>query len=113
MKVWATHTSSGFHAWVGAKGERAYLGSRHRHLFRTTVWIDVLHEDREIEFHDLRDEVAEVMQDRRDFGPRSCESIAQEVMAAILKRWPDRRCSVEVSEDGECGAIVYDSNDEV
>ena len=37
---------------------------------------------------------------------KSCEMLAEEVIKLIKKRYPERAVKVEVSEDGENGALV-------
>lgn len=106
MRVWVKHSSSGFHSWPDATPHREYLSHPHRHQFVTTVWLTVEHGDREVEFHDVLDAVSRVMYDGRDFGPCSCEAIASKVLTEVVRYWPGRDCVVEVSEDGECGALV-------
>lgn len=106
MRVWAKHSSAGFHSWPSATPHREYLAASHRHQFVTTVWLTVEHNDREVEFHDLLDAIGRVMYDGRDFGARSCEAIASMVLEEVVRWWPGRDCEVEVSEDGECGALV-------
>jgi len=49
------HQVEGFHHWPDAPHHRSYLAVRHRHLFYLEVAVQVAHQDREIEFHDLRD----------------------------------------------------------
>lgn len=106
VRVWVKRSSSGFHSWPDATVRRGYLAAQHRHQFVTTVWLTVEHGDREVEFHDLLEAVERVMFDGRDFGSRSCEAIASIVMDEVINVWPGRDCVVEVSEDGECGALV-------
>ena len=48
----------GFHCWPDAPSHRAYLRASHRHLFGIEVTTRVDHDERDIEFHDLRDEAA-------------------------------------------------------
>lgn len=101
----------GIHNWLGASGRRVYLAAPHRHTFYVEGYAEVTHSDRDIEFHDLREQM-----DRRigrlrdrgaqetgcspiDLGSQSCEDIAEYLLRGIpeLQR-------VVVSEDGECAA---------
>lgn len=114
--VWVTHRFVGFHAWPDAPPRRLYLASLHRHVFHVKTKVHVMHDDREVEFHDLLDRslaAAETLgepmpPDARNLGPMSCEMIARNIAAAVSISYPGRTVVVEVSEDGESGAIVFD-----
>lgn len=102
-------TRPGFHFWLGATGKRAYLSAKHRHLFHVEVRTVVHHDDREIEFHDLRDEAADLFDalgnGGGELGPMSCEMIARSIGASLAAKYK-RSVTVEVSEDGEFAAEV-------
>lgn len=96
------------HRWATAKGRRAYLAHPHRHIFHIRVTMPVSHDHREVEFHDLLDEVndrLDRMAPNRDFGGASCETIARNLMHYFVAKY-FRRVTVDVSEDDECGATV-------
>lgn len=103
-QIFVTYTAVGFHYWEGAQGKRSYLRNKHRHLFHVKIKCPVEHNDRDIEFHDLLD-YAKSHFDGGDMGPMSCEMIAEELAYKLVKHY-DRPFSVEVSEDGECGAHI-------
>ena len=96
---------AGMHYWPDAKN---FLRFYHRHLFYITATLPVSHDDRDIEFFEFRDLLSQYISNiycspnshTADFGTRSCEQIAKE----ILEKFD---CSeVEVSEDNENSAIV-------
>lgn len=99
----------GFHCWPDAPSHRAYLRTPHRHLFAIEVSTPVDHDERDIEFHDLRDEAAAIFRSlaisKQDFGTQSCETLARRLAMQLADRYA-RTVSVIVSEDGECGASV-------
>lgn len=100
----------GFHCWPDAPESRAYLRAKHRHTFEIEVSTSVDHDDRDIEFHDLRDEALAVFRGLTvgkgfDYGSQSCEQLARRLATQIADRYA-RTVSVMVSEDGECGATV-------
>jgi hypothetical protein len=99
----------GFHCWPDAPSHRAYLRASHRHLFGIEVTTHVDHDERDIEFHDLRDEAAALFRGlsicKQDFGPQSCETLARRLATQLADRYA-RTVTVIVSEDGECGASV-------
>lgn len=105
-RAWVRWTSAGFHYWPGALGNQTYLSVRHRHLFHFEVAVDVYHDDRDVEFHDLLNHCKQFTGYHAEWEGNSCESIARLVAAHVQERWPDRNPTVTVSEDGECGATV-------
>lgn len=104
--VWATHRFQGMHAWTDAPPHRRYLADPHRHLFHVRVEVSVVHDSREIEFHDLLDLVASICDAMPHDALGSCEDIAHDIADEVQVRWPKRRVSADVSEDGENGATI-------
>lgn len=102
MEIFITTQFVGFHKWDDAPNEVIFLRNKHRHLFKVRVWFKVTHDDRELEFLLMKKKVEdylEAFEFRQDVG--SCEMICKELVdidARITK--------VEVSEDGENGAIL-------
>lgn len=109
VEVWATVQVPGFHRWPDAPDYRAYLRDRHRHLFHVRVAVSVSQYSREVEFHDLQDEMLRhlgaLSDGGVDFGIWSCETIAR-ALGRSLRSDGLAVSQVEVSEDGENGAIV-------
>lgn len=103
-RVWVTHRFAGFHQWEQAPERRAYLRDLHRHLFHVRAAVDVNHEGREIEFHDLLAFLEAECRSLTVLG--SCETVATLLAERLADEYPGRRVSVEVSEDGENGATV-------
>lgn len=101
----------GLHQWPAAPSHRGYLAKLHRHRFMVEVSTIVLHDDREIEFHDLLDLARTAIPGTRDqtgsymLGPSSCEHVARHIGKELARRY-GRAIRVSVSEDGECGAVV-------
>lgn len=95
----------GLHRWPFAPERRRYLAHLHRHLFHVEVRLEVLHQDREIEFHDLLD-FCLMHFPGGDQGSKSCEMMAEGMVNDVIARWPGRRVQVAVFEDGEVGAEV-------
>ena len=94
----------GRHRWPRAPEHRKYLSHEHRHLFHVECGVQVKHDDREIEFHDLLD-VAQ-----KHFalvGEMSCEMAAKQLLERLKLRYPERAIYTQVFEDGECGARVF------
>lgn len=99
----------GLHHWPDAPTHRGYLAMEHRHLFHVEVSTTVKHDDREIEFHDLRDDAivafVALYVGGASLGSLSCEAIARAIGRSLGERY-SRVFRVSVWEDGECGATV-------
>lgn len=99
---------AGWHSWPSAPAHRAYLASLHRHLFHVTATVRVFHDDRDVEFHDLSDEVAAWWGDATSRWDRgSCEQMARSLHVLLTDRYgTEREVVVSVGEDGEAWATV-------
>jgi hypothetical protein len=116
-KIWATFRKEGIHCYPAATTDPAlatgdeydvsFLGTPHRHIFHFRVWIDVLHNDRDIEFIQFKRWLENLYKDgilQLDY--KSCEMMADDLYAEIAGRYPDRAVWIEVAEDGENGALI-------
>lgn len=103
-KIIVRFAVQGFHHWPEPSVNRSYLGNRHRHLFHVEVETSVLHENREVEFHDLHDE-AWALFPGGELGGQSCEMLAR-ALAESLRTKLRRPVTVTVFEDNEMGARV-------
>lgn len=105
------------HYWPGAPSsegtpdsmfDTAFLRHPHRHEFQVTVVCPVAHNDRAIEFFELRDEIEHVT-DRWHRAPEafelSCEQFAADIMQAL---WDEgyKVSEVSVSEDGQHDGVA-------
>lgn len=99
--VFCQFVFEGFHRWPDAPPEHGYLGSLHRHMFHFRVELPVCHDDRDIEFIELKRRVMAYVHQIAPLALNwSCEAWAR----AVLEEFSASR--VEVSEDGENGAVV-------
>lgn len=102
----------GFHYWPEAPEEVAFLRARHRHRFHWRVKVEVLHDDRQVEFVLLKRDVDRVFklfptsELGFDFATRSCEQIARMICETLINDGY-RIHDVGVSEDGEFEGTVY------
>jgi len=88
--------------------EVGFLAERHRHMFNFTVSCAVTHSDRDKEFIMLKRDILEYLHEEyynetsrtHEFGAKSCEMLAEEILIAFDAEW------VEVFEDNENGARV-------
>ena len=112
--IGVTASFTGIHCWPDAPAHRAYLASPHRHKFGVKVEVSVAGHDREIEFHDLLDNVGRMLPSPsvllQDGGNAylnmSCEHHAKRILDLLSCTYPGRAISVTVDEDGECFATV-------
>lgn len=108
IRVFCTTSFEGFHAWENAPDTVAYLRNRHRHIFHVRAEMHVKHDDRDIEFITLKDDVERTIYYLQDIQREvntetwSCERWAVELM----KHCEYPLSLVEVSEDSENGAVV-------
>jgi hypothetical protein len=106
-KIWVTFALPGIHRYPNAPDDVAYLRDPHRHLFKFRVTVNVLHNDREIEFHQfLNFCTSQYATGTLQLNYKSCEMLAEELITVLSEKYKNRLFEVEVSEDGECGAIV-------
>ena len=116
-KIWVTFRKEGIHRYPAAAtdpnlctaGEYdvSFLANAHRHIFHFRVWIDVFHNDRDIEFIQFKRWLENLYRDgtvELDF--KSCEMISDDLYLQIAARYPDRAVWIEVAEDGENGALI-------
>ena len=118
-KIWITFAKEGIHCYpaaatdpqlaTGDEYDVSFLASPHRHMFHFRVSIDVFHNDRDIEFIQFKRWIISLYNGDNsvlalDF--KSCEMISDDLYLQIAARYPGRTVWIEVSEDGENGALV-------
>lgn len=110
--IWITFQRAGFHRYPAAGedpnlSDVKYLAARHRHLFKFRVEIEIFHNDRELEFHQVLNYCESLYQDKQlDIDFKSVEMLADDLYLQLAQRYPDRMMAIEVSEDGECGCRI-------
>jgi hypothetical protein len=121
-KIWVTFRREGIHCYPAAAtdpklntaGEYdvSFLASPHRHIFHFRVWIDVWHNDRDIEFIQFKRWLESLYSGNNTvlaLDWKSCEMIADDLYTQIAARYPKRAVWIEVAEDGENGCLIkYD-----
>ena len=116
-KIWVTFQKEGVHCYPAAATDPAlatgdeydvsFLGTPHRHIFHFQVWIDVFHNDRDIEFIQFKRWLENLYKDAiLELDYKSCEMIADDLYIQIASRYPNRAVWIEVSEDGENGCLI-------
>ena len=116
-KIWVTFRKEGIHRYPAAADNPAlstadeydvtFLSYPHRHIFHFRVWIDVLHNDRDIEFIQFKRWLENLYASSiLKLEWKSCEMIADDLYIKIADRYPNRAVWIEVAEDGENGCLI-------
>jgi len=115
--IWVTFQKEGIHCYpaasidanlaTGDEYDVSFLGTPHRHIFHFNVAIQVLHNDRDVEFIQFKRWLENLYRGTLELNHKSCEMIADDLYLAISNRYPDRDIHITVSEDGENGATIY------
>ena len=118
-RIWVTFQMEGIHKYPAALTDPAlatgdeydvsFLGYPHRHIFHFRVWIDVFHNDRDIEFIQFKRWIESLYNGQGavlSLDYKSCEMIADDLYLQIAGRYPDRAVWIEVAEDGENGCLI-------
>jgi hypothetical protein len=118
-KIWVTFRREGIHKYPAAATDPAlctageydvsFLASPHRHIFHFRVWIDVFHNDRDIEFIQFKRWLESLYNGQSsvlELDWKSCEMIADDLYTQIAARYPGRSVWIDVAEDGENGCLI-------
>ena len=119
--IWVTFRKEGIHCYpaaatdpmlaTGDEYDVSFLGTPHRHIFHFRVAIQVFQDDRDIEFIQFKRWLEKCYSDGTlELNHKSCEMIARELNDIIIARYPGRKTSIDVSEDGENGAVLMFHN---
>ena len=108
MKRWAKITTrfEGFHRYPAAPEEVAFLRNLHRHVFHVTVQIEQYHDARDIEYFLFKRFVEDAWRSITFSPSSSCETMAIALGDLVGVKFAGRGLKVEVSEDGENGALI-------
>ena len=115
--IWVTFRKEGMHKYPAALTDPAlatgdeydvsFLGYPHRHIFHFKVWIQVTHNDRDIEFIQFKRWLEKLYNDAiLQLDYKSCEMMSDDLYAVISNKYPGREIWIEVSEDGENGSFI-------
>tara|TARA_R110002153_G_scaffold223935_2_gene376514 strand:- start:463 stop:861 length:399 start_codon:yes stop_codon:yes gene_type:complete len=116
-QIWVTFQKEGIHLYpaaindpalaTGGEDDVSFLGYAHRHIFHFRVAIDVFHDDRDIEFIQLKRWLESLYSDGTiELNHKSCEMIAEELAQQIHTKYPNRSITITVAEDNENGATL-------
>ena len=114
--IYVTFTKEGIHKYPAALNDPklatgdwddvSFLGYPHRHIFHFKVGVQVFHDDRDVEFIQFKRWLERLYSmDTLQLDYKSCEMISDELATQINARYPGRKITIDVSEDGENGSI--------
>lgn len=114
--IYVTFQKEGIHKYPAALNDPklatgdwddvSFLGYPHRHIFHFKVAIQVFHDDRDIEFIQFKRWLERLYSmDTLQLDYKSCEMISDELAKQINTRYPGRKITIDISEDGENGSI--------
>lgn len=114
--IWVTFRKEGIHKYpaaltdpklaTGGADDVSFLGYPHRHIFHFKVYLEVFHDDRDVEFIQFKRWLENLYnQGTLELNHKSCEMIADELHKQIIATYTDRKIWIEISEDGENGCL--------
>ena len=114
--IWVTFNREGIHKYPGADTDPklatgdwddvSFLGYPHRHIFHFKVWIEVFHNDRDIEFIQFKRWLERLYDMLLTLDYKSCEMIADDLAVRIQRKYPGRWLKISVAEDNENGCEI-------
>jgi len=115
--IWVTFQKEGIHCYpaaltdpklaTGDEYDVSFLGHPHRHIFHFKVWIEVFHDDRDIEFIQFKRWCENLYSNGViKLDHKSCEMISDELYTTIASKYFDRSIWISVSEDNENGSFI-------
>jgi hypothetical protein len=115
--IWVKFQKEGIHKYpaalddpklaTGDEYDVSFLGYPHRHIFHFRVWIEVFHDDRDIEFIQFKRWLEKLYTEKTlELDYKSCEMISDDLFLKIAERYPGRSVWIEVAEDGENGSFI-------
>ena len=105
--IWAVVKvqKEGFHFWKDAPEKTKFLRNKHRHIFHITVYIEQMHNERDVEYIDFKKWLEQNIPVIN--GPQSCETIASHIKKLVeVKFRNSRKVKVQVMEDNENGVLI-------
>lgn len=114
--IWVTFRKEGIHCYpaaatdpklaTGDEFDVSFLGTPHRHIFHFKVYLEVFHDDRDVEFIQFKRWLEKLYNTNTlELNHKSCEMIADELYDKISAQFTNRSVWIEVSEDGENGCL--------
>lgn len=119
--IFVTFQKEGIHCFPQALEDQAFktgewddvsfLGYPHRHMFHVKLYVEVFHDDRDIEFIQLKRWILSQFDNGTiNFNSKSCEMISDDLYNLVINKYPNREIKIEVSEDNENGSYTEYAN---
>lgn len=111
--IFVTFQREGIHQYLAASHlpelqDVSFLQYPHRHVFHFRIEMQVFHDDRDVEFILLKRDLEKLIDSKSiNHNFRSCEMIVEDFREYLVSKYGERFMKIEVSEDGENGAIGY------
>ncbi len=110
--IWVRFQHEGIHAYPAAAtdpnlADVKFLASPHRHTFHFKVGIQVMHNDRDIEFIQFKRWIENnISTGTMKLNNKSCEMLSDDLYDQIALKYPNRDIEISVSEDDENGSLI-------
>ena len=110
--IWVTFQKEGIHRYPEALTnpeleDVKFLGYDHRHIFHFRVDLEVRHDNRDVEFIQMKRWLESLYQtETLKLDYRSCEMISDDLAVLIKDKYPERKFKISVSEDNENGSYA-------
>ena len=116
--IWVTFRKEGIQRYpaaltdpklaTGDEYDVSFLGHPHRHMFHFKVYLEVFHDDRDVEFIQFKRWLENLYnKGTLELDYKSCEMMSDDLYGQITAKYTDRKIWIEVSEDGENGCIKH------
>lgn len=114
--IWVTFRKEGIHRYpaaltdpklaTGDEYDVSFLGHPHRHMFHFKVYLEIFHDDRDVEFIQFKRWLENLYnQGTLELNHKSCEMMADDLYGQISSKYTDRKIWIDISEDGENGCL--------
>jgi hypothetical protein len=115
--IYVTFQKEGYHCFpeaatnpafaTGNEYDVSHLAHKHMHYFFFKVWVEVNHNNRDIEFIQFRRWLESLYSSNAlELNNKSCEMICEDLYAQISNRYPNQEVRIDVSEDNINGAYL-------
>lgn len=115
--VYCSFQKEGYHFYPGAdtnpgtatndKFDVSHLGFRHMHYFFFKVWVEVFHDNRDIEFIQMRRWIEELYDSGYlSMDNQSCEMMSDALAIQLRCRYPNSEIRIDISEENINGSYT-------
>ena len=92
---------------TGDEYDVSHLASRHMHYFNFKVWVQVTHDNRQIEFIQLRRWIESLYANGTlELNHQSCEMLSDALYTQLADRYPNMEIRIDISEEGINGSYT-------